>query len=753
MPGEFEVHPSFGRLVFLIEPDGVRLHWMCDPQRADWTGLPVDNAIVQAKARRGPARLPLKTGLDDWNVMQMSLKDDVLTLELNDQPIYEGKMEPGGERLFGLFHYRNLAAARARNVVLTGSWPEELKTLDEVALACPASAAPAEARLRRSLIGEQMYGKGAGMVLDATSPLQPAQRYQALADWVLPTAARPLYQMAGRFMPQTAATAPAENSPQRRALVGCKFDSPVLELIKAAQASGKLDELAERVANVSSLGNGDLDQRCQRAMLVAIRAAQGHDAEAEATLRQLYEQLNKLPLDADGWQRWPEFVAATAAAQRPALQAAALATLDAMVAGMENSVKQRKNFADRDEWLRVAHYTRSCLQVAGLPDAQQHPFGCDPCLASWSPVCRVAPDTRELARGIAHWLVTEGALWHYPGYQDDNLYLRTPLAGDFELSCDLTAAAWHEARIQYGGLRFDVQDKNCDLYQFGRLLRKIPLDPPLKDIGEWARYRLVVKDGACTVFVNDREISSEPLAFEPDPWLLVYVPHESTGAMRNFRITGQPTVPQRIALAGGFELDGWTPFQAGYVWKKLGEEIKSEGKKPDPTDDKPAPRRAPERALHYHRPLLEDGEVEYEFYYEPDKTMVHPALDRIAFLLEPDGVRIHRLTTSGYYAADTKFDNVTDEPENRRGPNPLPLKPREWNRAKLSVVGDSVRISLNGELVYERPIEATNLRTFGLFHFADMTQARVRNVTYAGSWPTKCPATDDFLATAPTKAR
>jgi hypothetical protein len=52
--------------------------------------------------------------------------------------------------------------------------------------------------------------------------------------------------------------------------------------------------------------------------------------------------------------------------------------------------------------------------------------------------------------------------------------------------------------------------------------------------------------------------------------------------------------------------------------------------------------------LQYHRPMLEDGEIEYEFYFDPDRVMVHPALDRLAFLIEPESVAIHWMTDAQY---------------------------------------------------------------------------------------------------------
>ena len=46
---------------------------------------------------------------------------------------------------------------------------------------------------------------------------------------------------------------------------------------------------------------------------------------------------------------------------------------------------------------------------------------------------------------------------------------------------------------------------------------------------------------------------------------------------------------------------------------------------------------ADQSRLYYHRPLRDGDVITYEFLYEPGQVMVHPALDRLAFLLEPGG--------------------------------------------------------------------------------------------------------------------
>jgi hypothetical protein len=137
--------------------------------------------------------------------------------------------------------------------------------------------------------------------------------------------------------------------------------------------------------------------------------------------------------------------------------------------------------------------------------------------------------------------------------------------------------------------------------------------------------------------------------------------------------------------------------------------------------------------------VFEDGTITYEFLYRDGESHVHPALDRLALLLDPPGIRIHWITDGRYDATPLAPDNVTDEPGNRRGPQPLPLRPNAWNQVALTVKGDDVLLSLNGQLVYERRLESTNQRTFGLFHFADQTEARVRNVVWRGTWPRQLP--------------
>ena len=102
--------------------------------------------------------------------------------------------------------------------------------------------------------------------------------------------------------------------------------------------------------------------------------------------------------------------------------------------------------------------------------------------------------------------------------------------------------------------------------------------------------------------------------------------------------------------------------------------------------------------------MLENGRITYEFEYEPGKVLVHPVLDRLAFVLDSNGVKIHWLTDGAYERTGLTPDNLRHEPENRRGPATLPLKPRKWNRLVLRLTGDRLTLELNDQAIYERTL-------------------------------------------------
>ena len=84
-------------------------------------------------------------------------------------------------------------------------------------------------------------------------------------------------------------------------------------------------------------------------------------------------------------------------------------------------------------------------------------------------------------------------------------------------------------------------------------------------------------------------------------------------------------------------------------------------------------------------------------------------------------------------------DNLSEILPRDPSTSSLPLKPGQWNQMKVVLNEQAVTLELNGSPICKTSIDAVNDCVFGLFHYADQTDARVRNVVMRGSWPTKLP--------------
>ena len=151
-----------------------------------------------------------------------------------------------------------------------------------------------------------------------------------------------------------------------------------------------------------------------------------------------------------------------------------------------------------------------------------------------------------------------------------------------------------------------------------------------------------------TVSVDGRKIHEAPLPAECDPWLArlhAGAPDRRRAEAQDLGQPGDPRAarslrparPDRLARrllrrsVGGDDPD----------WDKRGDEIVGRLRAD-------APGTSQESVLRYNRPLLEDGEIDYEFYLRARQGDGPPRLDRLTFLLEPDGVKIHWMTDAQY---------------------------------------------------------------------------------------------------------
>lgn len=739
-PGQTEVHPALDRLAFLLTPDGVHVHWMTDNNEIDpWNGLPADNVVTEPEFRRGPRQIPLRAG--QWNQVRLSLHDDRAVLELNDVEIYSRPLEPDNDRLFGLYHNSAGTSAQVRGVVLSGNWPGELTAAHRTGLFASrvVTSSAAECRARHAAIGERFFAMNWENVQREASGQPARKRYEFLKAWVLPTADHPTYRVIGGMTPTNpppaGAARPSVVQPGSgiRVASGGAITAPALDLVATAKDLDKLGELQALVEQTP--GETSCDRRGQLALQTIIALARSDNATATTSLQKLRLLIDKADAKPPDENRFPEYLTAWTTLQSPALRRSAVDLVEAI-----GSRDVERAPPLQDDLLRSVLHGHAWFlseREHGTPVV-----GTNPLLKQWAVVTHATAQSQSSGMPAPYWHIASGLATHIAGHPDDSLYFQSPLRGIFEVSCRLSPVDRRNLRISYGDTYLGVSPSQSGMVSYrGRGAILHAFDPPVANLGDSFDFRLKIQNDRYSAFVNDRKLHEEQLPAGFSPWLVVRAPSVSGGSVRDLRISGSPSIPEDLNLSESTDLTGWiTDYFGQQIGKNGPDWITSDGEITGRKNGEIVAGSRRQSLLRYRRPLLEDGELEYEFFYEQDEAHVHPMLDRLTFLLERNGVRLHWLTDAQYDRTELPHDNATEEPANRRGPEKLNLEPQSWNRVKLALSGNDVSLALNGVEIYRRSLEATNQRTFGLFHYADQTEARVRRIHYRGKWPRALPS-------------
>ena len=602
------------------------------------------------------------------------------------------------------------------------------------------------------IFGDSPVGENVVALRQKLTAGSDEDRYRKLLDWVVPGRSHLHFRLQGSFTPASPATgsavddelskdqlAFAASHKLTRVQAGGNVVSPAFDLVNVAKELGRLDDLRSQVERVEI--SNDADQRARLALLSMINVARGDDSAATMSFTQLFDVFRE-SAHSEVSERWPETLAMTYGLRHaPQLK----------IVGELLYMNYEKFVNDLHGWRRLGDdvwdgHLFSLLgkhQLRESDEAAASNLLKPPALKQWAPVSHFTAKTRGLGQPPSYWNWDGQQVSSVSGHSQDFLMFRSPLQGDFEIECEVSSIHWQEMELLVAG-RWIGTYWNRAAFEIGnvRVQRpRVTLKNPMSRFGEWSRYRVVVHDGVYSMFFNGRKLHEEEIGDTFDPWIAIRSEARSLGAVRDLRITGNPIVPESVDLAEKKALPGWVPYFDEAVsddgdWRQdtNGGRIGIVGRhQPELADTNN------ESLLTYHRPMLEDGTIEYEFFYEPGTSHVHPAMDRLTFLLDPVGVDIHLVTDGVYERSDLGPDNQSSEPGNRRGTGPLPLKENDWNNIRLTLRDDTVLLDLNDESIYERKLESTNQRTFGLFHYSDQTEARVRNIVWRGDWPKLIP--------------
>ncbi|HEV7280783.1 MAG TPA: DUF1583 domain-containing protein [Pirellulaceae bacterium] len=737
-PGVAEVHPAIGNAAMRLTEEGIRLRRYLHPQSTpDPLASLASEEIDVQEYRRGDGPLPLREG--EWNRAEIRVNGGEASLFLNDVEVYARPIDPSSDRRFGFFRFAGRDEVRVRNVRLRGDWPAEFPAgaLEEpLALSDEPSAAVRLAR--HAAIGERIYAWGAFSIHQEASALPPEERYEFLKAWVLPNQEHSTFRLATAFTPVNPPSLywkePAEPYGASRLHQGGKIVAPALDLVRVAAELGRLDRLSAEIDAAAASPGVKADPRSVEGLRTAIDVARGDVEAARARLTKALVTAESIPPSDVPSQRGAEVVAVLAALEQPTL-----------LQDARTLAKRLVELCDApgtpSEWrfdaLRLWNVTRSTGDPAAGTREAAVPGG----LARWDAVTFPTAATRGSGLPPASWRIASGEAEFLTGNSKDALYLDTPLQGDFELTCSLAMGTYREMRAVYAGAAIipSRDGKELRIQPYGRGDRVVPIKPPVK-IGDRIEMKIASKEGEMTVHIGGREVARERLPATVDPWL-GFSSKESYcyGSVRDVRITGSPTIPKEIPLFVGPDLVGG---RASYYEESIGGEQGDWTRKGDEVVAAKVENvegRFQESVLQYHRPLIEDGEIEYEFFWKKGETEVHPALDRLTFVLRPDGVALHAMTDGKWDKTDAKPGDVREV----EGAVAVPLKEGDWNRARLVVEGDVATLFVNDVEVASRRLAPTNQRNFGLFRWSDVSGVRVRNVVHRGDWPHALPTAEE----------
>ncbi|MDZ4849185.1 MAG: DUF1583 domain-containing protein [Pirellulaceae bacterium] len=753
-PGDAVAHPTLGRIALLLDPSGVKEHWIAQVNWDDVVnGIPLDNAIVATECRKGPAVLPLKD--NDWNAVKLTFKNDLAIVSLNGTVIYERPNDGQLDSRFGFFRYKN-QSSKIRDAVLSGPWPEKLtpEILEDL-LAVSTERSSVDRRAIHSILTDRIFEADIPYVVAKARSSQPKDAYDLLKNWVLPSNDHANFRLYYRYTPF------AQRDTNQNASDEEMIDCPAFDLVARAAELNRLPSLLDDVKSI--VPSGTIEQRNRNALLTLIGLEQGDQTAIREGLANLYAiDGKKIPKELDLRDRSAEYIVAWKVAENKQYWNPANELANALFKLERN----KETTAGNIDWKLQLGMLVGRIAMLGEHRNESTP-PVDTVLTQWHRIPYLKPEKRLEGHRPSEWLYQRGALEHASGGTWQQLFFQSPLRGKFEITAKHSMYQNRDMAMAYGMHSVELikltQSIGISKVMHGNydIDRKIK-DPNSADLSD---FRVAVDGNKVTTWINGILVHEEKFAAPPDPWIVLQAkqPH-FTSYLRDLRIVGTPEIPNEINLIDMAGWAGWradifneshagngeTPVKnagkgkakarapaAGQIknepWQHSGDEIVGVLRKN--TAVGPV-----ESLLMYQRPVLEDGELEWEAFYAPGEVEVHPTIGRVAFMIHADGVRLHHLTEGLYDATGLATDN---ESPIEGAADKIELKENRWNQFKLAIVGDRLTLTINGNEAAQYTVtEAPTERYFGLFRYSNKTKSRIRNLVYRGAWPKSLPSVE-----------
>ncbi|MCA8986725.1 MAG: DUF1583 domain-containing protein [Planctomycetaceae bacterium] len=730
---QVSIHPALGKLVLQLESPGVKIHWVTDQTR-DWTLLPADNSTLEPLNRRGPRPLPLKN--NDWNQVTLSWQQEKLQLQLNGTLIYTRPLDFTGDRLCGFYRMSDQPAPRIRNAILSGDWPEQLP--DQLLSTSLTQRSESDSA---NLLPEGLADHNGPGILRSLDQVEPHEKFTGLLNWVLPEQASLPVRLGGWLAPTDPSPVMRDSSPEFfSSAEGGDFLSVASNLLQLAQSAEQQRLILTRIEQRFNSAAPDLSPEFLALATVLFLKYEQQEPAAKCS-QQFFDYINQnSPQDAP--ELWPELFLLQSWLHDPQLapgpqspETAASSVLHETLMMCVDQHAARRLPANTDPYL--AHLLRLKYRYLNLRAGYQPD---QDLFQEWIPVSREKASSRGQGFPRAQWQLSpqDSRIWqHVCGHQEDYLLYHQPLTGDFEITGDLgsSTSANLFAFNQIISPTGTVGNLIVGTFSIGS--KVIPFDPPFAAFRPpWHRLHIRNHDEIQTIRFNDRTVTSQQTTDAHQPWFGFRAWWPSTSEIRHIQITGNPVIPEGVRLDSDPLLQNWL----SYYDESLGQT--TSGWYTSRTENEPVTLIAnkyqgafgtySESLLRYIRPLTRGCSVEYEFWYETGKVDAHPALDRMVLFTTPTGVLLHWLTDSHHER--TAVDPANATPVSN---SPVSLKEADWNQARLTLKDQQAILEINGTTVCEIPLDERKFYPFGLFHYRDQTELRVRKILLHGNWPQK----------------
>ncbi|WP_164103463.1 DUF1583 domain-containing protein [Candidatus Laterigemmans baculatus] len=512
-------------------------------------------------------------------------------------------------------------------------------------------------------------------------------------------------------------------------------------LLAAAERGGKLESLIDELRSMQSNDRDNAD--------VALALALDH--AGREIPRELLEEIagairKRLPAEM-GSKEIPDvghLAVAVSAAHREATAAQAIEMLEQLLLHCKRSAYGRGQALVNDT-LHVA--------VADKPDLVS---------VAEMPIWTIASDVPSFSTPVAptRWLAGPRQLTHISGQYQDYVFLRMPLGGDFDLTWQQFDGGWQPVGAVVSGAVVSPRGFNDTILidAFGNREHTVYKQTVINK-GVANAMRLRVRGDTWELLINDQPIYRETHAGTSFPflgWQALYHFHSPIDAIT---IEGTPRVLDEVPLLDDPRLRGWTAWQSGSLLSsaEVAEPVDLEVANPPQVRTteihwawkegelkgvQSSSPNIPHPVLHYMRPLHSGEQVEYEFYYEHGACEVHPVLDEVAMVLQPEGVRLRWLGQVG------RRNDVGPEPhrlledlDGQLHDGTVPLKANAWNKLRMVMEEDHLRLELNGVPIYRYndAHSESHQRRIGFTFEPAKVEARVRGATLRGDWPREIP--------------